>query len=302
LAFTLIELLVVIAIIAILVSLLVPAVQKVREAAARSQCQNNLKQIALATHAYHDTYKILPYNGGPGYSYNTTSPNSWSWMVRILPYIEQAPLYTAMGVSNPASTLASAGALCQTNIPIYLCPTDSEAKNISTNRANISPFPVSNSNYKGVCGMNWAWGTYAGVTSNMPGYGTNGLDLGDGCFFRSDWNAGKKKDLLAIRDGTSNTFMVGEAIPSMDQHAGWVLFNHGTGTAAIPLNSGMYAGQPGYNNPGDWPNVYSFRSYHTGGANFALADASVRFIADNIDIGLYRALASIRGNEPVSVP
>ena len=101
-AFTLIELLVVIAIIAILIGLLLPAVQKVRDAAARSKCQNNLKQLALGVHGYQDTVSRIPYNGdpaSPGCCWAATKA-SWSWIARMLPYIEQAPLYTSMGLGN----------------------------------------------------------------------------------------------------------------------------------------------------------------------------------------------------------
>ncbi len=303
-AFTLIELLVVIAIIAILIALLVPAVQKVREAAARLQCTNNLKQIALATHGYHDTYKYLPYSAGPGYNYNPNSPQCWSWLARILPYVEQAPLYKACGIDN--ATISQAEPAVQTQVPIFLCPSDSSTSTgPRTDEANIGSsfnyggpaMPVGQTNYKGVCGSNWAWGTY--THTNAQG-NNNGLDAGDGVFFRTDYT--RKKTLLAISDGTSNTFMIGEDIGSMDVHCDWPFFNHATGTCAIPLNNAMLPGQPGYQNPTDWPDVYSFRSYHTGGANFAMADASVHFVAASIDMPTYRALATITGGEAVQLP
>jgi type II secretory pathway pseudopilin PulG len=298
----------VIAIIAILIALLVPAVQKVREAAARTQCVNNLKQIALAVHGYHDTNKILPYSAGPGYNYNPTSPNCWSWLARTLPYFDQGPLYLAAGIDNPAQTISGAEPAIQTQIAALLCPSDPSSRSgPRTDEANIGSsfnygganMSVGTTNYKGVCGSNWAWGTYL-VTDPNATYGNNGLDSGNGVFFRTDYTM--KKNLVGITDGTSNTFMIGEDIPSMDVHCDWVFFNHGTGTCAIPLNSGMLPGQPGYNNPTDWPDVYSFRSYHIGGANFALCDGTVRFISTGIATNTYQALATIRGGETVTVP
>jgi prepilin-type N-terminal cleavage/methylation domain-containing protein/prepilin-type processing-associated H-X9-DG protein len=306
-AFTLIELLVVIAIIAILIALLVPAVQKVRAAAARTQCLNNMKQIALAVHGYHDTYKLLPYSAGPGYDYTPNSPNTWSWLVRILPNLDQGAVYNQIGLNaNPNQTIAGAGASVATQMSVLLCPSDGPAAiGPRTDEANIgSSFNYGGANmtvgltsYKGVCGSNWAWGTY---TNNGPTGNNNGLDAGDGVFFRTDYT--KRKSLNLITDGTSNTFMIGEDIPSMDVHCDWVFFNHATGTCAIPLNSAMKPGQPGYNNPTDWPDVYSFRSYHAGGANFAFCDGTVRFVSDSIDLNLYRALSTIQGGEAVSLP
>ncbi len=91
--------------------------------------------------------------------------------------------------------------------------------------------------------------------------------------------------------------MVGEDIGQLNQHCGWQRSNYAVGTCSIPLNNAMRSGQPGFNNPGDWPNVYSFRSRHTGGANFLLGDGAVKFIRDSIDIATYRAMATRAGGE-----
>src|SRR5262249_6375931 len=140
--FTLIELLVVIAIIAVLIGLLLPAVQKVREAAARSSCQNNLKQIALAVHNYHDANGLMPVNSLiTDQQNNWVSPN-WSWLARILPYVEQEPLYRNANI--PKNTLGdttgnpSTRDLCATQIKTYLCPTDPDSNaGPRTDRANL---------------------------------------------------------------------------------------------------------------------------------------------------------------------
>jgi prepilin-type N-terminal cleavage/methylation domain-containing protein/prepilin-type processing-associated H-X9-DG protein len=313
-AFTLIELLVVIAIIAVLIGLLLPAVQKVRAASARSQCQNNLKQLALAVHQYVGTTKFFPSNGGPGAwvgQYGAAQPN-WSWLARILPSIEQDNLYRAAGV--PTANINSDPSAVATAVPTFLCPSDKTINGLPrTNAADIGRAPVAGvntlpsgvgqTNYKGVCGDNWCWGTYqfAPPGGAGPNCAADGLEAGNGIFYRTDGFAGTRGHgpltLDLIKDGTSNTFMIGEDIPAINQWCSWPYMNNAVGTCAIPLN---YQDNP--ISTGDWPNQYSFRSNHTQGANFAYADGHVQFINQNIDLTVYRGLSTFDGGETVSPP
>ncbi len=314
--FTLVELLVVIAIIAILISLLVPAVQKVREAAAMTQCRNNIKQLALACHNYHDVYKVLPRNGSPtnpgtGYPNGAgcCGPNDarWSWLARILPYIEQVAVYQQGGIPNtPPANNPAVMALPITN---FFCPTDNAKDNPTRGgdpdaNFNGGSYTVATTNYKGVSGSMWCYGSFpchcpANAAPN-DAYGNQiqmGLDYSDGIFFRCDIHYPVR--FSNIVDGTSNTLMIGEDIPEYSLWNAWWSSNETVGTTAIPLN---------YNSEGDagatdWPNTYSFRSRHTGGiVNFALADGSVRGIADTILPLTYQQLGTIAGGEPAQVP
>ena len=300
-AFTLIELLVVIAIIAILIGLLLPAVQKVREAAARMKCGNNLKQIALAVHGYNDVNQRMPYNGDPiapsGCCWSAGA-RQYSWMARSLPFMEQENLYKAGGLSvSPELTMGTPEAtnLGNTVVASFRCPSDTTPER----RTGVANHPggqsVASASYKGVSGKNWAWGTW---TLNSGGaFGTNGLDTGDGIFYRSDYRVKLTLGQITAADGLNNTMMIGEDIGTMNVHNAWYYANGANGTACIPLNNAMMAGQPGFNSAGDWPNVYSFRSRHTGGANFALGDGSVRFVSQSIDLNTYRNAASWSGGE-----
>lgn len=295
-AFTLIELLVVIAIIAILIALLVPAVQKVRDSAARTQCGNNLRQIAIGIHSYHDVRKSFPRSNPPDGSWNNND-RSWGWMSQILPYVEQEPLFKQIYTSGATYfRFVDRPTQHAAQISVYMCPSDGSNGQPATDRANGN-LATGATNYKGVSGSNWCWGSYTntGHTGNC-----DGLDNGNGLFFRSDLRANKGQTIQGIGDGSSNTLMVGEVIMEIDRHCGWARSNYSNGTCAIPLNNAMRSGQPGWNNPGDWPNVYSFRSRHTGGANFAWGDARVTFVTDSIDLGVYRAMSTRAGGETTS--
>ncbi|QDT40551.1 putative major pilin subunit [Gimesia alba] len=295
-AFTLIELLVVIAIIAILIALLLPAVQQAREAARRSTCKNNMKQIGLALHNYHETHKMFPmsYKHTLDGGYNNTQ-RGMSWICYILPFIDQANLYNQINqgqrLSDPANTTVSRNILT-----VMLCPSDPGTDSgILGGRANVGDERAVTS-YKLVSGNNWAWGSFIHSDSKGRNAGnTNGLDWGNGFMCR---NGSSKVNVTRIRDvtdGLSTTFAAGEALPRECTHNWWWWFNGSTANCAVPLNhyiNNTYSA-------GDWPQNYSFASQHEGGAHFLMGDGAVRFVSENIDLGTYRALASIQGGETI---
>ena len=301
-AFTLVELLVVIAIIGVLISLLLPAVQRVREAAARMSCSNNLKQIVLASHNFHDSYQYFPTNsqneGGWNWSFQQTT-KSWSWLTRLLPYLEQQNLLTQMNIDQ--STLGQDQALLTIPLSIFYCPSDdARSRNPSDDRANLgrlagNPWTyAATSNYKGVTGDCWCWGNFQNGCSST----CNGLNVGNGMFASRDDIPANKITLTSVPDGTSNTFFVGEDIPALNAHCTWPYANGSLGTCAIPPNHNVpYAGGDIYTG---WPDLYSFRSRHPGGLQFGFADGSVRFIRDTIPLTVYRAFATRNGGEIVS--
>ncbi len=300
---TLIEVLVVIAIIGVLVALLVPAVQRVREAANRAECGNDLHQIALGVHQFHNAMRRLPYNQWAGQ--NGAGPNrqDWSWLARILPYVEQQNIYRAGNI--PTATLLYSGVM-DAQITVFLCPSDASSwTGPRLDAGNLQGIPVGQTNYKGVSGVNWGddlLGIGANFKTDWRNPGTNGSfdghSEGDGIFYRMDFR--RRLPLTHITDGTSNTFMVGEDVPALDIWCSWPYSNNANGTCAIPPNAKGPNGQP--YPPDNWENCESFRSRHPGGVQFACADGGVRFISDGIALPVYRALATIQGGETAAPP
>ena len=307
--FTLIELLVVIAIIAILIGLLLPAVQKVREAAARMKCQNNLKQIGLAAHNYHDTYGKLPnaYDARTGLS----------WHVLVLPYLEQENLYRQFDFTNAS---VSHGIVGRNNphglvkVAMYQCPTSPVTNQLfgaphNTNGAS-DYIPSGSGNAAAVphyYAVNGPRGTNP-LTGTAYPTGTalhEGVPVATSGMFQRDGAI----TLLAVTDGTSNTMMVAEM--------SWLSNTFGTRYRSWVRGgeeyAGVVAGRPSFVVSGRNVtnainaifvanlivpyNDVPFGSMHPGGMNAGMGDGSVRFIQQNLSMTTYRALASKDGGE-----
>jgi prepilin-type N-terminal cleavage/methylation domain-containing protein/prepilin-type processing-associated H-X9-DG protein len=298
-AFTLIELLVVIAIIAILIGLMLPAVQKIREAANRMKCSNHLKQIGLGIHNYHDARNYLPISTSPWNEGGQPPRNGRGWILETLPYVEQDNLYRSFEptraqdfFSYGPDSLAGVNMRpsATTGLPLFRCPSDAKSLPISTNEwewgtaAPSPPKPTAVTNYKGVIG-----------DVRMGDAGTGSADthraaLNPGLFYRNTYQV--KLTFATITDGLSNTFMVGEDVPFHNWHSALYYANGDYASCHQPLN--FFPDPP---DPVNWPRVMSFRSYHPGGANFALADGSVRFVRQSMDFTAYRQACTKAGGE-----
>jgi prepilin-type N-terminal cleavage/methylation domain-containing protein/prepilin-type processing-associated H-X9-DG protein len=314
-AFTLIELLVVIAVIAVLIGLLLPAVQKIREAANRTQCTNNLKQMALAFHMYQDANRTLPVGwltSPAGAGFPTTGCNTqgvpcpgWSWGLLILPFIEQQSLYGLFhpdtrtpgppyGAANPIPAVLTGSitvdstlitpATFQTPLKVYVCPSD-KAGTLNPNYGS-GPLPNTNGNYaksnyvinRYVCGPDARWDATWFNNGVVVSYKNNPYSIQE------------------IPDGSSNTIMIGERDTVYNVGA-LAFIRHGTTTSSVEGRPG-----PGLNvrpqNPRGLPfnctgcpkgqfdigdgHRLGFSSLHPGGCNFAFCDGAVHFISDAV--------------------
>jgi prepilin-type processing-associated H-X9-DG protein/prepilin-type N-terminal cleavage/methylation domain-containing protein len=309
-AFTLVELLVVIAIIAVLIGLLLPAVQKVREAANRSKCQNHLKQLAIACHAFQDANGRLPGNRVfPAWtgSWSPYPANKGTWMFYVLPYLEQNDLFrSATNLGNDSTELEFPNTLQP--LAVVRCPSDEWTV------SNRSP-----SNYIGVLGPHCMYNdcSFRPYNSYCTGSAVGlpypkGRDFGDsvlpaeirGLFSRF----GVPISFALITDGLSSTLMLGESLPAQNDHirGNWWHWNskRAHGTTIVPINYVTDHQYASWNNPapagdrcvnaerniGNWAVSMGFKSRHPGGANFAYADGSVQFLQQTIDHRVYQLL------------
>lgn len=290
-AFTLIELLVVIAIIAVLIGMLMSAVQKARESANRIKCQNNLKQLGLAAHTYHDA------NGNFPISHSIWSEGARpvpphtgrGWILEVLPYIEQQTLYDMFEPSR-ATSIQDCPVALKTDIPSVHCPSDPDSLVSSSAQYQLWGLDVTLTNYKGVLGDHRMGGASSQFTGSPDKHNTTGAN---GIFYRNDYE--EPVTVTSVSDGTSNTFMIGEDLPKYNHHSAAYYSNGDYASCHIPLSF-----RPP--DPDFWPDAIGFRSNHKGGANFCMADGSVHFVSDKIDMVLYRALATRNGGEVASLP
>lgn len=305
-AFTLVELLVVVAIIGTLVGLLLPAVQAAREAARRSTCGNNFKQVGIANHLYHDARRAFPpgaigarvvTTGDAGQTFGTGTWGGLSFRLLILPYMEQIELFNrcdftkqytdATYISAPAGGVA----ICDTFVPQFFCPSSNFLKTQGTTTGEVG----FTAHVYGVIGPK---GT---IPNSQPAtsYTTTSAQNGD-LSLQGIMGVNARVRSSVVTDGLSSTLMIGEVSWDQQGYRAWTR-GWGNGGAAVsarnvtnPINTTRYVA-PNMNDTG-------FGSMHRDGCMFGLADGAVVFISETIDMNTYRSLASRNGGESARLP
>jgi len=310
--FTLIELLVVIAIIAILIALLLPAVQQAREAARRTQCKNNLKQLGLAMHTYHDTMNFFPGNHWINTYQTGINSTKGSIFVGMLPYFDQAPLYNSLSfnfefpayIGSQSVGGKVAGSL---DLPALRCPSDEYRPTGDGNffaTTSYAPSMGSQGKSGGGCAQweispltnpvnsgTWGWSMRPSEISGVFGYYPAGIRIRD------------------ITDGTSNVIGLGEVRTGCGGQAfegggwGWMDSIGFEFTTLVPINfqtcpnEGAGMANTSCNGSRNRVTAYGFKSRHVGGAQFVLMDGAVRFVSENVDFRIYNRLGDRRDGE-----
>lgn len=302
--FTLVELLVVIAIIGVLVALLLPAVQAAREAARRSECSNKLKQIGLALHNYHDTFKVFPRgqgwanNGATDFSPPATH-SAISWRAQILPFLEQSGLYDKINFGLPINSTSGTPSnldIARMPMPSYLCPSDVYGDVTKAGDQYLwsnwcypqtscqRDQPVGVTSYKGINGNGY---DISHSTSSYP----------HGMFDRRKGQWLKMRDVI---DGTSNVLFVGELSPEWYAWPTWMGWSSPMSSHRGPNHVHRIYNRIGQRTASQhgWTDSLTANSFHPGGSQFLMVDGSIHFISETIDLTMYQQLAHPQDNQP----